>query len=106
MSRRSFSNAFSRRSLLRGLGAGAALFGPFLKYRSSLAQSASGLPAGNLVIFFTPNGHKRSLMSNGVAVPAFDGVAGAPSLTLGTSLTSLQSHVADMMVVKGLCLNT
>jgi hypothetical protein len=106
MSRRSYSNAFSRRSLLRGLGAGAALFGPFLRYRSSLAQSASGLPAGNLVIFFTPNGHKRSLMTNGVAVPAFDGVAGAPSLTLGTSLTSLQSHVADMMVVKGLCLKT
>ena len=30
---------FSRRSLLRGLGAGAALFGPFLKHRSSMAQS-------------------------------------------------------------------
>lgn len=93
---------FSRRSLLRGLGAGAALFGPFLKYRSSMAQSASGAPAGNLIIFFTPNGHKRALTTNGVTMPAFDAVQGTTGMTLGTALTPLQSHVNDIMVVKGL----
>ena len=97
---------FSRRSLLRGLGAGAALFGPFLQYRSSMAQSTSGLPAGNLIIFFTPNGHKRALTTNGITMPAFDAVAGTTGMTLGTSLTPLQGHVNDITVVKGLCLKT
>ena len=97
---------FSRRSLLRGLGAGAALFGPFLKYRSSMAQSASGSPAGNLIIFFTPNGHKRALTTNGVTTPAFDAVQGTTGMTLGSALTPLQGHVNDITVVKGLCLKT
>jgi hypothetical protein len=98
---------FSRRSLLRGLGAGAALFGPFLRHRSSMAQSSgAGTPAGNLLIFFTPNGHKRALTTNGATVPCFDATGSESSLTLGTALTPLQPFVNDVSIIKGLNLKT
>jgi hypothetical protein len=94
---------FSRRSLLRGLGAGAALFGPFLKYRSAMAQTA---PAGNFLIFYTPNGHKRQLVTNGVAMPCFDATGSSSSLNLGTALTPLEPYKSDVAVIKGLNLKT
>src|SRR5439155_21491431 len=43
----SMRHRFSRRRLLSGLGAGTALLGSFLKYRSALAAPAE---AGNLII--------------------------------------------------------
>jgi hypothetical protein len=95
---------FPRRTLLRGLGAGAALLGPFLRDRSSLAQAG---PAGNLLIFFTPNGHKRSLAMNGANTPCFDAASAADgSMTLGTSLKPLQPFASDVAIVKGLNLKT
>jgi hypothetical protein len=91
---------FPRRTLLKGLGAGAALLGPFLKHRSSMAQTAT--PAGNLLIFYTPNGHKRMLTVNGVNQPAFDATGSSSSLTLGSAMTPLQPFVNDIAVIKGL----
>jgi hypothetical protein len=102
MSRKS-TMRFPRRTLLKGLGAGAALFGPFLQHRSSMAQAA---PAGNLLIFFTPNGHKRALTVNGVTTPCFDATGSATSLTLGSALTPLAPFQSDVAVVKGLSLKT
>jgi Protein of unknown function (DUF1552) len=93
---------FTRRSLLRGLGASAALFGPFLRYRSALAQSAPASAGGNLLIFFTPNGHKRMLTTNGVNTPAFDATGSASSLTFGTAMTPLMPFTSDVTVIKGL----
>src|SRR5882757_406192 len=95
---------FSRRSLLRGLGAGAALLGPFLRHSSS--QAAAATPSGNLLIFFTPNGHKRSLTANGTTTTCFDATANGTSMTLGTSLTPLQPYLSDVSVIKGLNLKT
>jgi hypothetical protein len=94
---------FPRRALLRGLGAGAALLGPFLRHRSTLAQAA---PAGNLLIFFTPNGHKRSLAVNGTNTMCFDATSAAGGMTLGASLAPLQPYMSDIAVVKGLNLKT
>jgi hypothetical protein len=94
---------FSRRSLLRGLGAGAALLAPLARQRASIAQQA---PAGNLIIFYTPNGHKRSLLVNNQRTPAFDATSTAGSLTLGSALTPLQPFLNDVAVIKGLNLKT
>ncbi len=89
---------FSRRSLLSGLGAGAAVLGPFLKHRSAMAAPAE---AGNLLVFFTPNGHKRNRAGSGPATMAFDAASTAPGMTLGSSLAPLQPFVNDIAVVKG-----
>src|SRR5260370_28310283 len=86
----------SRRSLLRGLGAGTALLAPFLRYRSSWAQPAK---SGNLLIFFTPNGHLRSQFGATQAAPG-------TGLTLLPSLAPLQPFASDIAVVKGLCSKT
>jgi hypothetical protein len=94
---------FSRRSLLAGLGAGAAVLGPFLRHRSALAAGA-GSP--NLLIFFTPNGHKRMVTVNNVNQPAFDATGGATSLTLGTAMKPLETYKSDIAVIKGLNLKT
>jgi len=94
---------FSRRSLLAGLGAGTALLGPFLRHRSALAAPAS---SGNLLIFFTPNGHKRAVTVNNVTKPAFDATGGPTSLTLGTAMTPLEPYKSDIAVIKGLNLKT
>jgi hypothetical protein len=102
MSRKS-TMRFPRRTLLKGLGAGAAFLGPFLKHRSS---EAVGAPAGNLLIFFTPNGHKRALTVNGTTVPAFDATGSATSLTLGSAMTPLMPFTSDIAVVKGLSSKT
>jgi hypothetical protein len=104
MSRRVISTRyrFSRRSLLAGLGAGAALFGPFLRHRSAIAAG----PSPNLLIFFTPNGHKRMVTVNNVNKPAFDGTGGPTSLTLGTAMTALEPWKQDLAVIKGLNLKT
>src|SRR5262249_31474230 len=93
---------FTRRSLLRGLGAGAALFTPFLRHRSVMAQAGSAKPAGNLLIFYTPNGHKRAI--NGA--PCFDATGSASSLNLGTGLMPLSTYTSDIAVIKGLNLKT
>jgi hypothetical protein len=86
----------SRRSLLRGLGAGTALLAPFLRYRSSWAQPAK---SGNLLIFFTPNGHLRSQFG---ATQAASGTG----LALLPSLAPLQPFANDIAIVKGLCSKT
>jgi hypothetical protein len=94
---------FSRRSLLAGLGAGTALLGPFLRHRSALAAPAG---SGNLLIFFTPNGHKRMLTVNNVNQPAFDATGGPTSLTLGSAMKPLEAYKSDIAVIKGLNLKT
>ena len=102
MSRKS-QMRFPRRTLLKGLGAGAAFLEPFLKHRSSWAQ---GAPAGNFLVFYSPNGHKRALTANGVTVPCFDATGSASSLNLGTALMPLQPFNSDVAVIKGLNLKT
>jgi hypothetical protein len=101
---------FSRRSLLRGLGAGTVLLAPFVRDRFSTAQAA---PAGNLIIFYTPNGHKRGLVVDNQRTLCFD-AAQAPGhagqavggLTLGRSLMPLQPLQNDVAVIKGLNLKS
>jgi hypothetical protein len=95
----SMRHRFSRRSLLSGLGAGTAILGPFLKYRSALAAPAQ---SGNLLIFFTPNGHLRT---QGTTL-RFDAAGAGASMTLGTSLQPLQPFIGDIAVIKGLNLKT
>lgn len=104
MSRKSSNVRFSRRGLLRGLGAGAALLSPFASLRSSMAQNAAA--GGNLLIFFTPNGHKRALTVNNKTTLCFDAVKAGTGMTLGTSLQPLQPYQSDIAVVKGLCLKS
>jgi len=80
------SAPLSRRHLLRGLGAGTVLLAPFLKYRSAWAQPAQ---SGNLLIFYTPNGHLRAQF----------GAAGADAgagLNFLPSLAPLQPFVNDV----------
>ncbi len=104
MSSRSSSFRLSRRNLLRGLGAGTALLYPFASLRSSMAQTMAA--GGNLLIFYTPNGHKRSLNINNVDTLCFDAAPATTGMTLGKSLTPLQPYMSDIAVVKGLCLKT
>jgi hypothetical protein len=101
---RPLRHRFSRRSLLRGLGAGAALLAPFVRRRASMAQSA---PAGNLLIFYTPNGHRRNLVFNDpTSRLCFGATSAAGELTLGSSLMPLQPFRRDVAVIKGLNLKT
>jgi hypothetical protein len=88
---------FPRRTLLKGLGAGAALLGPFLRHRSSMAQTAT--PAGNFLVFYTPNGHKRAVMPG---VPAFDATGSSTSLTLGSAMMPMMPFTSDIAVIRGL----
>jgi hypothetical protein len=69
-----------------------------------MAQTVAA--GGNLLIFYTPNGHKRSLNVNNVNTVCFDATPAATGMTLGTSLTPLQPYMSDIAVVKGLCLKT
>jgi hypothetical protein len=94
---------FSRRDLLKGLGAGAAFLGPFMQYRSSIAAPADG---GNLLIFFTPNGHKRSLQVGSANTVCFDATSNGTEMILGTSLKPLEPFKSDLAVIKGLNLKT
>ncbi|HVZ74826.1 MAG TPA: DUF1552 domain-containing protein [Polyangia bacterium] len=107
MSRRSSTLRFSRRDLLKGLGAGTVILAPFVNHRASMAQAA---PAGNLIIFFTPNGHKRSLTENNVTSVCFDATTSSggtgTDMTLGKSLTPLAPLQSDVAVIKGLNLKS
>jgi hypothetical protein len=107
MSRRSSTLRFSRRDLLRGLGAGTVLLSPFVYQRASMAQAA---PAGNLLIFFTPNGHKRSLAVSGKNTVCFDATTASGGtgidMTLGKSMLPLQPFQSDIAVIKGLNLKS
>jgi Protein of unknown function (DUF1552) len=97
---------FSRRSLLRGLGAGSVLLAPFVRNHAAMAQ---GAPAGNLLIFYTPNGHKRSTVVNDPivqSIPCFDAAKMVTGMTLGRSLMPLQPFQNDIAVIKGLNLKT
>lgn len=87
---------FSRRSLLRGLGAGSVLLSPFVKHRASFAQVAPA-QSGNLLIFFTPNGHYRQQF--GAETPG-------PNFTFLPSLAPLGEHRSDVAVVRGLSLRS
>jgi hypothetical protein len=87
-------HVYSRRNLLRGLGAGAVLLSPFVRHRMSLAQAA---PAGNVLIFFTPNGHIKD---------EFDADGAGANFTLKKSLAPLEPYKADLAVIRGLSLKT
>jgi hypothetical protein len=79
----------TRRALLGGLGAGAAFLAPFVRHRSAMAQAAQ---SGNLIIFFTPNGHKREY---------FGATGVGADMVLGPSLTPLEPVKSDVAVVRG-----
>jgi hypothetical protein len=81
----------TRRRLLGTLGAGAALLAPFVRNRTVMAQAA---PQGNLIIFFSPNGHKRKYM---------DTTGSGASMVLGSSLAPLEPVKGDIAVVRGIC---
>jgi hypothetical protein len=87
-------HVYSRRNLLRGLGAGAVLLSPFVRHRSSMAQSAA---AGNVLIFFTPNGHIKE---------EFEADGSGASFTLKKSLAPLEAYKSDLAVIRGLSLKT
>lgn len=87
-------HVYSRRTLLRGLGAGAVLLSPFVRHRMSHAQAA---PAGNVLIFFTPNGHIKD---------EFDASGSGATFTLKKSLAPLESWKQDLAVIRGLTLKT
>jgi hypothetical protein len=87
-------HVYSRRNLLRGLGAGAVLLSPFVRHRMSLAQAA---PAGNVLIFFTPNGHIKD---------EFDASGTDATFTLKKSLAPLESLKQEIAVIRGLTLKT
>src|SRR5258708_2137373 len=80
--------------------AGAALLSPFARLRSSMADDAGA--GGNLLIFFTPNGHKRSLGSR----VGFDATSAGGVMTLGDALTPLAPLQNNVAVIKGLNLKT
>ncbi len=87
-------HVYSRRNLLRGLGAGAVLLSPFVRHRMSLAQAA---PAGNVLIWFTPNGHIKD---------EFDADGAGATFTLKKSLAPLETWKQDLAVIRGLALKT
>lgn len=87
-------HVYSRRNLLRGLGAGAVLLSPFVQHRSSMAQAAS---SGNVLIFFTPNGHIKD---------EFEAEGAGASFTLKKSLAPLEAFKSDLAVIRGLTLKT
>jgi len=87
-------HVYSRRNLLRGLGAGAVLLSPFIKHRSSMAQQAA---AGNVLIFFTPNGHIKD---------EFEADGSGASFTLKKSLAPLEAYKSELAVIRGLALKT
>ena len=87
-------HVYSRRNLLRGLGAGAVLLAPFIKHRSSMAQTAA---AGNVLIFFTPNGHIKD---------EFEADGAGATFTLKKSLAPLEAYKSDLAVIRGLSLKT
>jgi hypothetical protein len=108
MSRRSSTLRFSRRDLLKGLGAGTVILSPFVYQRSSLAQTAN--PQGNVLIFFTPNGHKRSLVVNNKNTVCFDATTASGNtgtdMTLGAGMQPLVPLQSDIAVIKGLNLKS
>jgi hypothetical protein len=79
----------SRRTMLGGLGASVALLSPFVRYRSAMAQAAQ---SGNLIIFFSPNGHKREY---------FGATGAGAAMVLGPSLAPLEAVKGDIAVVRG-----
>jgi hypothetical protein len=88
-------HVYTRRNILRGIGAGGLLLLPFVNNRSSMAQTAT---AGNLMIFFTPNG----FIKERDGMPAFDASGAGATFTLGPSLAALESQKADITVLRGL----
>lgn len=85
---------FDRRRLLQGLGAGALLFSPLVRSGRVAAQAA---PAGNFLVFFTPNGQLREF---------FGGQMSGGALTFKPSLSALAPHASQVSVVEGLCLKS
>lgn len=79
-----------RRDLLRGLGAGAALFAPFARQATAWA---SGRAAPNLFVFYTPNGHVRS---------AFGASGSGAGFTLKPSLAPLEPWKGKLAVLSGI----
>lgn len=92
-------HVYTRRNILRGIGAGSVLLLPFVRNRASFAQSTV---AGNLLIFFTPNGHIKEMDGQ----PAFDAAGAGANFILGPSLAALEAHKADIAVIRGLALKT
>jgi hypothetical protein len=87
-------HVYSRRNLLRGLGAGAVLLSPFVRYRMSHADPAA---SGNLLIFFTPNGHIKE---------EFEADGAGTAFALKKSLAALEPFKQDLAVIRGLALKT
>jgi hypothetical protein len=77
------------------------MLAPLVRHRAAMAQSA---PAGNLLIFYTPNGHKRRLPDNTLCFGA--AAASGGGMTLGASLQPLSPFQRDVAVIKGLNLKT
>jgi hypothetical protein len=101
------SHRFSRRSLLRGLGAGSVLLAPFVRQHASMSQAQTPAPPGNLIIFYTPNGHKRRLVTADENILCFGAAATAGGgMTLGKSLLPLVPFQDSVAVIKGLNLKT
>lgn len=88
---RSNSSPFSRRNLLRGVGAGAFLLAPFARTQVSTAAANA---AGNLLVFFTPNGFDRG---------KFGATSPGSGYSFLPSLAGLTADRADITVIKGLC---
>jgi hypothetical protein len=82
----------ARRRLLQGLGAATTLLSPFVRNR--LADAATG---GNFWAWFSPNGHVRS---------DFGGDGSGPNFTLRPSLSPLEPHKADVIVLRGIANKT
>jgi hypothetical protein len=79
----------SRRKLLRGIGAGAALLSPFVRHRM-----ADAAPAGNFMYHGGHNGFVRS---------AFGGMGSGAGFTLLPSLAPLEPYKNEVTTIRGLC---
>ncbi|MDX2055769.1 MAG: DUF1552 domain-containing protein [Polyangiaceae bacterium] len=80
-----------RRQLLSGIGAGLALLAPLSRLRLSLGAGAAN---GNLLVFFTPNGFKRS---------QFGATNPGSAYSFLPSLQTLNNHRDKITVIRGLC---
>jgi hypothetical protein len=84
------TKTFGRRDLLRGIGAGAAFLTPIVR---DVQAWAAGAPAGNFMVFYTPNGHRRS----DFGATGIDG-----TFTLKSSLAPLEPYKAKLTVMGNL----
>jgi hypothetical protein len=83
------------------------LLAPFLGQHDSRSQAAAPAPPGNLIVFYTPNGHKRRLVTADQDILCFGASATAGGgMALGRSLLPLVPFQDSVAVIKGLNLKT